>query len=262
MGAMDTGRAGAGGGRAGLDREKIGAFLVQLRKERGLTQRELAERLYVSDKTVSKWERAQGLPDIALLRPLAQCLGVSVTELLQGERLPRDAALAPAEVERLVGGALELSEEGPRPGLRHLPAYLASALAACLEVGLLLAQGRTLTELKDSVLLVVGLCLVFGAWACFFAKERLPAYYDENHISSYSDGPFRMNLPGVRFHNGNWPAILRACRTWTLVTPVVYPLLWMALPAAFWEGWGGTALTLAACLGLLAAMTAAAWRHR
>ena len=70
MGAMDTGRAGAGGGRAGLDREKIGAFLVQLRKERGLTQRELAERLYVSDKTVSKWERAQGLPDIKELRGL------------------------------------------------------------------------------------------------------------------------------------------------------------------------------------------------
>ena len=71
-----------------------------------------------------------------------------------------------------------------------------------------------------------------------------------------------MNLPGVRFHNGNWPAILRAGRVWTLVTPVVYPLLWMALPATFWRGWGGTALTLAACLGLLAAMMAAAWRHR
>lgn len=258
--AQDSRRAQGTGGA--LDKEKVGAFLAQLRKEKGYTQKELAEKLYVSDKAVSKWERALSMPDIALLTPLARCLGVSVTELLQGERIPQDSALAPAEVERLVGGALELSEENRRPGLRHAPAYFASALAACLEVGVLLAQGWTLTELKDSVLLVVGLCLVFGAWFCFFAKERLPAYYDENHISSYSDGPFRMNLPGVRFHNRNWPAILRAGRVWTLVTPVVYPLLWMALPATFWRGWGGTALTLAACLGLLAAMMAAAWRHR
>lgn len=250
---------GAGGA---LDKEKVGAFLAQLRKEKGYTQKELAEKLYVSDKAVSKWERALSMPDIALLTPLAHCLGVSVTELLQGERIPQDCALAPAEVERLVGGALELSEKARRPGLRRAPAYFASALAACLEVALLLAQGWTLPELKDSVLLVVGLCLIFGAWFCFFAREQLPAYYDENHISSFSDGPFRMNLPGVRFHNGNWPFILRAGRLWTLVTPVVYPLLWMVLPASFWSGWGGSALTLTACLGLLAGMMAAAWRHR
>ena len=73
---MDTAR--------GIDREKFGAFLAQLRKERGLTQKELAERLFVSDKAVSKWERCQSLPDVALLLPLAEILGVSVTELLRG----------------------------------------------------------------------------------------------------------------------------------------------------------------------------------
>ena len=130
MEAQDSRRTQGTGGA--LDKEKVGAFLAQLRKEKGYTQKELAEKLYVSDKAVSKWERALSMPDIALLTPLARCLGVSVTELLQGERIPQDSALAPAEVERLVGGALELSEENRRPGLRHAPAYFASALAACL----------------------------------------------------------------------------------------------------------------------------------
>ena len=52
-----------------IDNGKFGAFLVQLRQEKGLTQKELAEKLYVSDKAVSKWERGLSLPDIALLQP-------------------------------------------------------------------------------------------------------------------------------------------------------------------------------------------------
>ena len=68
-----------------IDKEKFGAFLARLRKEKGLTQKELAERLFVSDKAVSKWERSLSLPDVALLLPLADCLWVNVTELLRGE---------------------------------------------------------------------------------------------------------------------------------------------------------------------------------
>ena len=62
-----------------------GAAIRALREKRGLTQKELAEKLSVSDKAVSKWETGRGLPDITLLEPLAKTLGVSVTELLSGE---------------------------------------------------------------------------------------------------------------------------------------------------------------------------------
>ena len=62
-----------------------GAVIRQLREARGMTQAELAEKLGVSSKTVSKWETARGLPDIILLQPLAQALGVSVIELMNGE---------------------------------------------------------------------------------------------------------------------------------------------------------------------------------
>ena len=70
-----------------LDKEKFGVFIAKLRKEKGMTQKELAEELFVSDKAVSKWERGQSLPDITLLNPLAEALGVSAAELLNCGRI-------------------------------------------------------------------------------------------------------------------------------------------------------------------------------
>ena len=63
------------------------ATIKQLREKRNLTQAELAERIGVSSKTVSKWETAKGLPDISLLQPLAQALNISVIELMNGEHI-------------------------------------------------------------------------------------------------------------------------------------------------------------------------------
>lgn len=62
-----------------------GTAIKTLRERRGLTQAQLADQLNVSDKTISKWETARGLPDITLLEPLAAALGVSLPELLSGE---------------------------------------------------------------------------------------------------------------------------------------------------------------------------------
>lgn len=64
-----------------------GNTIKELRESRGLTQAELAERIGVSSKTVSKWETAKGLPDISLLQPLAGALGISVIELMNGEHI-------------------------------------------------------------------------------------------------------------------------------------------------------------------------------
>ena len=64
-----------------------GTTIRNLREDRRMTQAELAEKLGVSSKTVSKWETAKGLPDITLLKPLAQALGISVIELMNGEHI-------------------------------------------------------------------------------------------------------------------------------------------------------------------------------
>ena len=62
-----------------------GSTVKQLRERRNMTQAELAEKIGVSSKTISKWETAKGLPDISLLQPLAQALGISVIELMSGK---------------------------------------------------------------------------------------------------------------------------------------------------------------------------------
>lgn len=62
-----------------------GPAIKALRERKGLTQKQLAEQILVSDKAVSKWETGKGLPDLSLLEPLAKALGVSVAELLSGE---------------------------------------------------------------------------------------------------------------------------------------------------------------------------------
>ena len=64
-----------------------GTTIRQLREARNMTQAELADRIGVSSKTVSKWETAKGLPDISLLQPLAQALGISVIELMNGQHI-------------------------------------------------------------------------------------------------------------------------------------------------------------------------------
>ena len=69
-----------------MDQIKIGRFIAELRKENNLTQRALAEKLGITDRAISKWENGRGLPDVSLMKPLCEILGITVTELLNGER--------------------------------------------------------------------------------------------------------------------------------------------------------------------------------
>lgn len=91
-----------------MDQAKVGKFIAQLRKERGLTQEELGQRVGVTNKTVSRWENGNYMPDIELLVPLGEILGVSVNELLAGERLD-DAAFRRQADENLVAAVRESS---------------------------------------------------------------------------------------------------------------------------------------------------------
>lgn len=70
-----------------MDAQKFGTFIAKCRKEKNMTQSELAEKLMVTDKAVSRWERGKGFPDIALLLPLADALKLSVVELMRSEKI-------------------------------------------------------------------------------------------------------------------------------------------------------------------------------
>ena len=101
----------AGGGcMYQISNEKFGLFVTELRKKKNLTQKDLAEKLYVSDKTVSKWERGLSMPNVVLLIPIADILDVTVTELLRGEKNRyTEKILIQKEVEELVVGSLDMA---------------------------------------------------------------------------------------------------------------------------------------------------------
>lgn len=96
---------------SGMDKEQFGRFVYQLRKEKNMTQKELGEKLHLTDKAVSKWERGLSYPDICVLDDLSQALDVSVVELLNGERAKSDAVMDTGKVQELIDYSLQISDE-------------------------------------------------------------------------------------------------------------------------------------------------------
>lgn len=72
-----------------MDQERIGKFIAELRKEKKLTQEQLAEKLGITDRAISKWENGRGMPDLSLMKPLCKELGITINELLSGEKLDK-----------------------------------------------------------------------------------------------------------------------------------------------------------------------------
>lgn len=217
-----------------IDKKQFGAFVAQLRKSKGYTQKDLAARLFVSDKAVSKWETGASLPDTALLMPLAESLGVTVTELLLCRRNV-DENLTPADAEKAVQTAIGYRVPAGRvwQSDKHAATWYGIAFL-CAAIAIVVAF-RT-EQLHSTLLTYIGLIAFFGAYFCLFAQRRLPDIYDQAPISFMSDGPVRMNLPGVHFNNRNWPHILRTAQISSVVLLGLFPWLYLALHlfAASW----------------------------
>ncbi len=85
-----------------MNQEKIGKFISTLRKQQGLTQEQLGERLGVTNKTVSRWETGKYMPDIDKLQELSAILGISINELLAGEQIEDAASFVKKADENLI----------------------------------------------------------------------------------------------------------------------------------------------------------------
>ncbi len=126
-----------------MHKKTIGSFIAVLRRASGMTQRELAERLSVSDKTVSRWERDDGLPDLTLIPLLAEIFGVSCDEILRGERLSesrQSAATASPDAPP------ELSEKSARQ-LRNIMKQTKTRLTARSMISVGLSLGGLLAAM-------------------------------------------------------------------------------------------------------------------
>lgn len=115
-----------------MDKIKTGTLIAAARKEKNLTQRELAAALHVSDRAISKWERGAGFPDISLLEPLADALDLGVLDLLRGER-----GMEP-EPEITVRQALALLARQARERTRRRWGQFIGGAAALLMAGFVL----------------------------------------------------------------------------------------------------------------------------
>lgn len=224
-----------------IDKVKLGEFISELRKEKEITQKELASRLYISDKAISKWETGHSVPDITLLIPLAEILGVTVTELLECRRIEGKDTLDVLQTDNLVKKVIGLSEEEnmsrPQIKKKHVFIYLGCVGIALVEMFLLyLLRDKADMEVFPDlfpVYMMMGMMMFFGIYFWFFMKEKLPAYYDEQKVNVYVDGVMHMNLPGVYFNNRNWPHMVRAFRMWSSVGMIVLPIIFVIFSIVF-----------------------------
>lgn len=164
-----------------MDQIKTGKFIAEERKAKHYTQRELADKLGISDKTVSKWERGNGFPEVSLLLPLCEELGVTVNELLSGKRLQEIDYKQKAEENMM-----DLVKQAQESKKKILLSALVAGLVIIAAVPLFLVAGafemapwlRALLMGLGMVIIIIGIgiaCVLdreAGAFECPACKER------------------------------------------------------------------------------------------
>lgn len=176
-----------------MDQIKIGKFIAEERKAKKYTQRELADKLSISDKTISKWERGNGFPEVSLLLPLCNELEITVNELLSGERLQAMDYKKKAE-ENMVN----LVKEAQESKKKIIMSAMVSVLVIVAAVPLFVVAGmfemqvwtRVLLMGIGFVIMVMGIAIACvldreaGAFECPECKERFVP-----DMKSYVMGP-------------------------------------------------------------------------
>ena len=194
-----------------MDQVKIGKFIADLRREREMTQKELAEQVGVSDKAVSKWECGNGMPEISILMPLCQTLQVNVNELLSGERLSNDNYSEKAEEN-----IMHLIQENEEARGKHKRAVLETALLLGLSVCIVLGgvlwlcvinngtrgnwqRLQLLIDLPTLITIAVIVILTLaasGLWKAFFRAFGILAARKEYSVCQIKESAAAWKLAG------------------------------------------------------------------
>lgn len=163
-----------------MDQSKTGKFIAQARRAQNLTQRQLADQLTISDKTVSKWECGKGLPEVSLMLTLCEILQITVNDLLSGEKVAEGEYQKKAE-ENMMDLIRENAENKERMALSIICGVI-TVIAVCALVML-----ASYLELPVAVRILLLVCAVFTAIAGIGAAARLEVkagYYECPHCGA------------------------------------------------------------------------------
>ena len=164
-----------------MDQIKTGRFIAEQRKAHGMTQRQLAEKLSVSDKTVSKWECGNGLPEVSLMLPLCELLSINVNELLSGERLDADSYKQHAEENMMK--LIDERKENKRKLILEVVVVMITLLASCT---LIMLSGLWEMETWLRVTLIaIGLVVMFGGIGVAAVLEMTAGYFECSKCGAY-----------------------------------------------------------------------------
>ena len=159
-----------------MDLIKIGKFITEERKRKNYTQKQLADILVVSDRTISKWECGKGFPEVALLLPLCNELGITVNELLAGERLTGEEYMKKAE-ENMVDYLREKEDNKTKllliglVGAISIVSFLTLLLFTIAYTNKIDKPDKVILLLIATAILAVGIItLVIGSWKCGYYK--------------------------------------------------------------------------------------------
>ncbi len=153
-----------------MNQIKTGRFIALMRKEKGMTQRQLADELLISDKTVSKWETGKGMPDVSLMIPLCEILGINVNELLTGEKIADEDYKEKAEVTMI---DLMRNKKGRGKIIALMILILLLILVPLIIVGILIEK----YNLPESLELIMLIPAIIGVIAMLFVDCSV-GYYE------------------------------------------------------------------------------------
>ena len=184
-----------------MDVIKIGKFIAENRKKQNLTQSELAEKLNITDRAVSKWERGISMPDSSIMLELCKILGITVNELLTGENLEMKDYNEQAE-ENL----LELKKQKEKADKRLLTAEIWLGLfAALFLLAVVVAAGIAEIPEWAKVLIIIGGLVVFLIVCFYLLKiEQVAGYYECKHchhryVPTYKQVNLAMHMGRTRY---------------------------------------------------------------
>ena len=163
-----------------MDQNKTGKFISQMRRTQNLTQRQLADQLAISDKTVSKWECSKGLPEVSLMLPLCEILQITVNDLLSGEKVAEGEYQKKAE-ENMMDLIRENAENKEHMTLSIICGVI-TVIAVCALVML-----ASYLELPVAVRILLLVSAVLTAIAGIGAAARLEVkagYYECPHCGA------------------------------------------------------------------------------